>query len=224
MVSVDLKDAYYSVPIAKPHQKYLKFEWNNMLFKFTCFPNGLAFCPRKFTKLMKPVFATLRQLGHLSSGYIDDSWLMGPVWDDCAKNVVDTVKLLDTLGFVVHPEKSVFIPTQKLVFLGFIQDSVSMLVCLTPEKALKLKQAATDLFNCKNPTIREVAKVLGLIVSSFPGVAYGPLHYRYLEQDKTTALKTSKWNFDAKMCISSQGREELKWWIDSIESASNPIN
>ena len=116
MASIDLKDAYYSVPIAKPHQKYLKFEWNNMLYKFTCFLNGLAFCPRKFTKLMKPVFATLRQLGHLSSGYIDDSWLMGPVWDDCAKNVVDKVKLLDTLGFVVHPEKSVFIPTQKRYF------------------------------------------------------------------------------------------------------------
>ena len=162
MASIDLKDAYYSVPIAQPHQKYLKFEWNNMLFKFTCFPNGLAFCPRKFTKLMKPVFAILRQLGHLSSGYIDDSWLMGSVWDDCAQNVVDTVKLLDTLGFVVHPEKSVFIPTQKLVFLGFILDSVSMLVYLTPEKARKLKQAATELFYNKNPTIREVAKVLGL--------------------------------------------------------------
>ena len=223
MASVDLKDAYFSFPIANPHQKYLKFEWN-MLFKLTCFPNGLAFCPRKFTKLMKPVFATLQQLGHLPSGYIDDSWLMGPVWDDCAKNFVDTVKLLDTLGFVVHPEKSVFIPTQKLVFLDFILDAVSMLVCLTPEKALKLKQAATDLFNCKNATIREVAKVLGLIVSSFPGVAYGPLHYRYLERDKTTALKTIKWNFNAKMCISSQGREKLKWWIDSIESASSPIN
>ena len=94
----------------------------------------------------------------------------------------------DTLGFVVHPEKSVFIPTQKLVFLGFILDSVTMLVYLTPVKALKLKQAATDLSNCKKPTIREVAKVLGLIVSSFPGVAYGPLHYRYLHLDKTTAL------------------------------------
>ena len=119
MGSIDLKDAYYSVPIAKPHQRYLKFEWNNMLYKFSCIPNGLAFYRRKFIKLMKPVFATLRQLGHLSSDYIDGSWLMGPGWDDCAKNVVDTVKLLDTLGFVVHPEKSVFIPTQKLVFLGF---------------------------------------------------------------------------------------------------------
>lgn len=224
MASIDLKDAYYSVPIAKPHQKYLKFEWNNMLFQFTCFPNGLAFCPRKFTKLMKPVFATLRQLGHLLSGYIDDSWLMGTVWDDCAKNVVDTVKLLDSLGFVVHPEKSVFIPTQKLVFLGFTLDSVNMQVYLTPDKAVKLKQAATVMLHCKKPTIRDVAKVLGLIVSCFPGVAYGPLHYRYLERDKTIALNASKWNFDATMCISSQAGEELKWWIESIETASNPIN
>jgi len=72
---------------------------------------------------------------------------MGSVWNDCAKNVVDTVKLLDSLGFVVHPEKSVFIPTKKLVFLGFVVDSVSMLVYLT----LKVKQAATSLFNCLWP-------------------------------------------------------------------------
>ena len=51
-----------------------------------------------------------------------------------AKNVADTVKLLDSLGFVVHPEKSAFIPTQKLVFLEFILDSVFMLVYLTPDK------------------------------------------------------------------------------------------
>jgi len=76
---------------------------------------------------------------------------MGSVWNDCAKNVVNTVKLLDSLGFVVHPEESVFIPTKKLVFLGFVVDSVSMLVYLTPDKALKVKQAATALFNCLWP-------------------------------------------------------------------------
>ena len=49
MASIDIKDAYYSVPIAKTDQKYLKFEWQRILYKFTCFPNGLALCPRKFT-------------------------------------------------------------------------------------------------------------------------------------------------------------------------------
>ena len=100
MASTDLKDAYYSVPIAKSHQKYLKFEWNNMLFQFTCFPNRLACCPRKFTELMKLVYTTLRQLGHLPSDYVDDSCLTGPDKKDCVLNLVDTVKSLDSLGFV----------------------------------------------------------------------------------------------------------------------------
>lgn len=56
-------------------RKYLKFEWMGQFYQFTCFPNGLAFCLRKFTKLLKPVYATLRQSGHLSFSYIDDSYL-----------------------------------------------------------------------------------------------------------------------------------------------------
>ena len=32
MASIDLKEAYYSVPIAKDHQKYLKFEWDHTLY------------------------------------------------------------------------------------------------------------------------------------------------------------------------------------------------
>ena len=72
------------------------------------------------------------------------SCLFGQDWVDCAQNVIDTVKILDTLGFVVHPHKSVFTPAQKLVYLGFLFDSVSMCVRLTPEKAAKLKKAATD--------------------------------------------------------------------------------
>ena len=65
MASIDLKDAYYFVPIAQANQKCLKFRWENKLYVFTCFPSGLAFCPRKFTKLLKPVYSVLRQLGHV---------------------------------------------------------------------------------------------------------------------------------------------------------------
>ena len=41
MASIDLRDAYYSVPVCKNHQKYLKFSWRNVLYRFTCLPNGL---------------------------------------------------------------------------------------------------------------------------------------------------------------------------------------
>ena len=54
MASIDLKDAYYSAPIYTDFQKYLTFQWKGKLYKLVCFPNGLAICPRKFTKLLKP--------------------------------------------------------------------------------------------------------------------------------------------------------------------------
>ena len=94
---------------------------------------------------MKPVFSTLRQQGHLSSPYINDSILIGTDYDDCAKNVIHTITLLDTLGFVVHPNKSVLIPSQVWVFLGFVLNSVTMTVCLTPERVTKLKTAVCHL-------------------------------------------------------------------------------
>ena len=104
MASFDIMDAYYSVPIAETDKKYLKFEWKGILYKFTCSPIGLALCPRKFTKLLKPVYSYLRKKGHLSSCYIDDSYLRGDGYQDCLANVVDTIELLDSLGFIIHPE------------------------------------------------------------------------------------------------------------------------
>ena len=46
MASVDLKDAYYSVPIASEDRKFLKFEWKGDYYQYTCLPNGLACAPR----------------------------------------------------------------------------------------------------------------------------------------------------------------------------------
>ena len=60
MASIDIKDAYHSVPITSEHRKYLWFQWKGKLLQYTCFPNGLACCPCLFTKLLRPVYASLR--------------------------------------------------------------------------------------------------------------------------------------------------------------------
>lgn len=73
MASIDLKDAYYGVSVKECHRKFLRFLWKGKLFQYTAHPNGLACCPRQFTKLLKPVYATLRKQGHTNVLYIDDS-------------------------------------------------------------------------------------------------------------------------------------------------------
>ena len=184
MASIDLKDAYYSVPIAAGHQKDLKFSWEGQLYKFVCFPNDLTFCPRKFTKLLKPVNSHLRQLGHISVSHIDDSYLQGDDYEDCDNNVLDTAKLLHSLGFIIHPEKSSFIPSQIITILGFKINSILMKVFPTPEKTEKIKSLCSELLKSPSPSICHVASVLGLLISNFPAAQFGPLHFRDLDMDK----------------------------------------
>ena len=209
MASVDIKDAYYTVPIATEHQKYLKFMCRDKLYQYTCLPNGLASAPRIFTKLLKPVFNVLRQTGYLSSSYIDDCYLQGASYGECYDNVQETVLLLRELGFPIHNDKSVLIPSQVLTFLGFVLNSITMTVQLTDSRKEKLKNACLTLVNRETCTVQNVAEVIGLIVSSLPGVEHGPLHYRSLERDKSNALRENKGNFGSSVTLSPSSRAEL---------------
>ena len=97
MALVDLKDVYYTVPIHPSDQKYLKFCFDGVFYKYTCLPNGLASAPRIFTKLLRPVYATLRNMGHLNSGYIDDSYLQGDTVTPTAVKVQQILSVCATL-------------------------------------------------------------------------------------------------------------------------------
>lgn len=226
MASIDLKDAYYSIRMRNRDRKYLKFSWNGKLYQFTCLPNGLSSGPRKFTKIFKPALSCLHTKGHIVSSHLDDFYLQGKTYDKCSLNLLDTTSLFMELGFLVHPEKSTFIPSQEIVILGFVLNSITMTVKLTPEKVAALKSDCDNfLRKCPgNMLIREVAQIIGKLVSSFPGVLHGPLYYRYLERDKTLALACNSGNFDAKMTLSEQSILELKWWSNNVAENFKPIS
>ena len=224
MASLDLKDTYYSVRIHPYFQKYLKFMYNGRLFKYTVFPKGLSICPRKFTKMLKPPLTHLRLMKHIVSGYIEDLYLQGSTYQKCAINVLNSIQMLDNLGLVIHPEKSVFIPQQKMIFLGFVIDSVRMIVMLTEDTIRKLKDLLTfAMDNAHFLRIRDVARLIGHLVSSLPAVKYVTLYYRYLKMDKINTLKCSKGNFDAHKAISEKSVSEMHWWLRNLDGSFNPI-
>lgn len=223
MASIDLKDAYYSVPVNVEHRKFLRFCWKKQVYEFTCLPNGLSCAPRIFTKLLKPPLSRLHQQGHISMAYLDDIYLQGQNFQECLVNVVDTIVLLSRLGFVIHPEKSCFIPSRSLTILGFVINSENMTIQLTNEKASALLHDCNALLNAKSSTIREVARVIGKIISTFPGVMHGALYYRSLERDKTLYLSKAKGNFEALMHLSEEAKHELFWWTQNITESYNVI-
>jgi hypothetical protein len=57
--------------------------------------------------------------------------------------------------------------------------------------------------------IRTLARVIGLIISSFSATELGKLHYRLLETEKIRHLKDAKRNFECSMTITTEMKEEL---------------
>ena len=79
-----------------------------------------------------------------------------------------------------------------------------MTISMVPGKADVIKSKCHTLVHLQGPVqIREVASVVGLMVSAFSGVQYVPLFYRSLENDETNALKCNGWDLEEKMTLSS---------------------
>ena len=188
MASIDLKDAFYSVPVHKNHQAYLTFFVEEYL-KFVCMPNGYGPAMQIFTKISKIPFSILREKGFLSVVYVDDSCLQGDDYEDCFSNVLNRVEILISLGITIHPDKSKLIPTQCITYLGFILNSVKMTITLTLEKKEKIWNLCQEILREDVVTIWFLSKLIGNLVAAFPVVRLGPFYYKPLKMDKAKALQ-----------------------------------
>ena len=81
MASIDLKDAFYSIPVHKNHQAYLTFFVEKYL-KFVCMPNGYGRAMRIFTQISKIPFSIHREKCFLSVVYLDESYLEGHDYEE----------------------------------------------------------------------------------------------------------------------------------------------
>ena len=223
MAKVDIKDAYYSVPIRQSDQKKLKFCFDNKLYQFTVLPNGYSPGPRKFTKMLKPPLSLLRKWRITIAAYLDDMFTSNLSYEKCKQNIRTICDMFGSLGFVIHPRKSTFEPSTLMEFLGFLIDSISMRVSLTDDKKNRIINLCDSITSMDSLSIRMVARLIGNFTSSFIAVPEGKLHYRHIERDKVTALARARGNYDAPMSLSPNSLKEIDWWRTNILEASSPI-
>ena len=107
MVKIDLKDAYFCVPMHKKHRHFLRFMWEGKCYQFNCLPFSLGPAPLMFTKLLKPVVALLCRLGLRLIVYLDDIILFTQTPNRILQDRDTTLWLLQQLGFVINWKKSV---------------------------------------------------------------------------------------------------------------------
>ena len=187
MTKIDLKDAYFTVPIWKGHQKFLRFFWKGTQWEFACLPFGIASALRVFTKILKPVIGLLRKQGICLIIYLDDFLLMASTKETLSYHVTLTVTLLEMLG-VVNYQKSQLHPTQSIEFLGFHINSVTLNISPPLAKVKSIRKECRKVLENPDIMIRELARLLGKLSASIQAVFPEPLHYRHIQAVKKHSL------------------------------------
>ena len=107
LASLDVKDAFYFIPVHKTHQKFLKLLLKGKAFQFNAMPNGYVDAMRVFNKVLKPPFAYLREQGLFSVVYVGDTLLRGNTFEECQDNVFSTL---------IYTQKSPFLLRHKISY------------------------------------------------------------------------------------------------------------
>ncbi|CAJ0918064.1 unnamed protein product [Ranitomeya imitator] len=122
MATVDLRDAYYHVPIHPEHRKFLRFAVSKghqiKHFQFNVLPFGISSAPRVFTKIMAEAIIFIRQQGICIVPYLDDLLIMAPSASRLETDVSKSLEILQTLGWIPNLEKSEVHPSTRRKFLG----------------------------------------------------------------------------------------------------------
>ena len=149
---------------------------------------------------------------------------MTHLFNDALNSFNACKSLFSSLGLLIHPEKCLHIPSQIVTVLGFIINSLEMTIFLTTEKKTSLLELCHETMQSDQIKIRDLARLIGKLVSSFPCLANGPLFYRDLEMAKTEALKLKRGNYDGTMVLSDDMKSELQGWVNNLETATSPIS
>lgn len=90
-------------------------------------------------------------------------------------------------------------------------------------KKQKIIQGDTWLLAQKHCKILKFAQFLGLLTSACPAVKYGWLYTKLFERTKFLALRSNSGNYNSKMLIPQEVKNEHKWWLGNTSYSSNSL-
>lgn len=144
-MSLDIKDAYLHVPIFPPHQRYLRFAFQDHHYKFKSLPFGLMSAPQVFTKIMATATAAVRTSGISITPYLDDLLIKAPSLIEAQRLLKITMDKLQELGWVLNFDKLSLTHCQSIIFLGMQFNTQTQRDNLPQEKARHLRALVQSL-------------------------------------------------------------------------------
>ncbi|KHJ76352.1 reverse transcriptase, partial [Oesophagostomum dentatum] len=160
MAKVDMKDAYFALPIHEESRPYLAFQYNQEWYWFTALPFGLSSAPYVYTRIMK-VAASLRRQGVRLLVYLDDWIFFGSDAEGLRKDVSNALLFFAQLGLTVNYEKLYLVPTQTIEFLGLELDSTKFVFKIPDRQISSIVEEAQDLLCKDSNTLPSISRFIG---------------------------------------------------------------
>lgn len=212
--TLDLKDAYFQIPIHPLHRPLLRFCHAGKVWQLTALPFGLSTAPRAFTKVMKAVLSYAHLHGVRLHMYLDD-WLVNP--NNQSSSLSDTQWLLGvcrTLGLLVNESKSDLVPSQECTYLGISLDTRAGLARPSSKRVTNWLSLVQDFLNNRDPQAIKWLRVLGHLVSLEKLVPYGRLRLRPLQTQLRRHWKQHRDPPQQRVPLDLLSRTALQWWTN----------
>lgn len=165
LARMDIRSAFRLLILHPGDFELMGFHFDNFFFIDKCLPMGCSISPKLFE-----TFSTFLQwVVEVKSGqksidhYLDDFIFMG------ASNTGTCLLLMsifqstcDELGVPIAPDKTIG-PTTLLLFLGYLIDTVRLMVLIPQDKIEKLSNLLMSLSKRQKITLKELQSVTGLM-------------------------------------------------------------
>ncbi|CAB3221129.1 unnamed protein product [Arctia plantaginis] len=156
LCKIDLSQAYFNLPVAQSHRRFLRLIYKRKLFQMTCLPFGLSTAPRIFAMLTNWVAETLRHDGIRVLVYLDDFLVAHQSYHALQGHMQIVLNRLTYLGWQINYQKSVLLPCKSLVFLGIKWNPWLNERSLPREKISKIKESVSNLLHKHMVTLKEL--------------------------------------------------------------------
>ena len=213
LASLDLKDAYFHVPIRPDHRPYLRFEFQGQVFQFKVLPFGLSTAPRVFTKMLAPVIGLLHSRGIHIFPYLDDCLIVAKTKDQLIQAVHTSQDVLMQAGFIINVKKSHLTPVQRLKFLGLELDSTVAAAFLPEDRAQQIVQC-TKYFSevgMYRP-VQLYLRLLGLMAASLLTIPNARLYMRPIQIYLNSQRDARIHGLQYPVMVPKRLLPIMKWW------------
>ena len=219
MITADLKNGFFHVPVNINQRDYLGFKFNNQYYRWTVLPFGHCCSPYFFNKVLRPVITYLRSIGIRTVLYVDDFIVFAPlnlVYEH--RNLF--IDLLQSLGLTINFEKSDLVPSLSKTFIGYVIDNTCSrtIIKVTPNRIRKVKKDIGRVLKHQSVTARGLARIAGQCVSMSKCILPAKLLLRNVYRLLKTRLT---WRDVLK--LDSCTKNDLKWWFESLSQWNGVI-